>query len=115
MKKLLLIFLLCTSCASVKNSSAFELLGQIGKKQLQKLTQAKDSVFLKDTLNLNCVVPREYCIKVLGKKVSKWLTKKGGASLDKQNLFASLNWQVQSDTTKVRIEYKRIRKPYANN
>lgn len=105
--KYLIFFLLLASC-SFHASQGFELLSTLTEQTLCKLLKIES--LKKDSLVVGIIVPRSHCKKVLGYHLNTWVTSKGASTIDKQNLYLSLSWEVLKDTSTVRLILTKIKK-----
>jgi len=104
------ILLWLTSCKIFEGGKqGFDFLGKLSEAKLKELLNA-DWHKSKDTVNVYAIIPRQKARKVLGKHLNKWVTRKGQTTLDKADLFLSLSWEVQKDTSQVRMEFIKIKK-----
>lgn len=111
---LVLAMLACTllmfSCKPTQISGqAFDILGRLTEAKLKELLMYEGSM-RKDSVSISIVVPRKHCRKVLGKKMNLFVTSLGEASLSKSDLYIKFAWEVQSDTSKVKLLFKKIKK-----
>lgn len=107
---LLAFSLFLFSCKTTQmGGQAFDILGRLTEAKLKELLMYEGSI-RKDSVSISIIVPRKHCRKVLGKKMNLFVTSNGEASLSKSDLQISLSWQVQSDTSKVKLYFKKIKK-----
>jgi hypothetical protein len=107
---LVLLLALSFSCKPTEISrQGFAILKSLTEQKLRELLKAEAWSFDKDSVNVIVTVPRSHCRKVLGKTLNKWVTSKGGNTLEKADLLLSLHWEVLQDTSQVRLHFLKIR------
>lgn len=112
---LTLIFLYLTSCKLIHGGGrqGFNLLGKLSEAKLKELLNA-DWHKSRDTVNVGVIIPRQRARKVLGKSLNAWVTRKGQTTLDKADLYLSMAWEVQKDTSKVKLDFIKIKRHAKN-
>ena len=106
MKKFIAIGLMLGvfSCTGSKDQFA-SYVKFASKEALKQVLDAPDAVLEKDSVNLYTVIPAEKAKKVLGKKVSKALTKNGRTVIETDSLYFNLSWEANKDLRNIHLVF----------